>query len=184
MIRLLAVVLSVVLLLTGCGAGVSNLVSDRYPLEDVVYGDRGYEARVYRASDTSVQQVVDMLAQEYPPVEISREDPERMFMVYQNRLVHVMQDAQDPDDSLIEVADKEFVRDHYDLSLLEAYIMLNILEDIFEWNLKRKQYQGTGYGGYVGPGGRYARTGGGTGSVKYGSIHGPNPRGGGPSAGK
>lgn len=175
------------LFITGCG-GAANDIARQYPLEDVVYGDAGYEARVYRAADSPVPQVVRQLSNQDPPVEVSKEDSERMFMVYNDRLIHVMKDAKDPADSLIEVAQKEFVRSHYDLSILETYAILDIVDDMFDLGVKYRRYKEkkeyeAGYGGYVGTGGGYARYGG-KGSVRYGSVHGPNPRGGGPGTGK
>jgi hypothetical protein len=172
------VMLAVVVFLTGCGG--NNFIASNYSLEDVVTDDRQNTSKVYRAENKAVPEVANILAKQEQPKEISKEDPERMFLVYNDRLIQVMRDAQQPADSLIEVSEKEFVRNNYNTSFLEAYLMYSIVDSLFGMGGRR---QG-GYGGYVGENGRYSKNTGAGGSIRYGSIRGTNPRGGGPGVGK
>lgn len=174
--------IALLVFLAACGT-VTDAVENTYPLEDVVYGDSGAEARVYRAANQGVQDVARWISEQHPPRETSKSDPERMFLVYDDRLVHLMRDAQNPEDTLVEVAHREFVRQNYDPSLLQAFLIYKIVDDVFDLDdaFERKKY-----GSYIGGDGRYAKrpldgTGG---SVRFGSVHGPNPRGGGLGAGK
>ncbi|OEF99315.1 hypothetical protein BHF71_01620 [Vulcanibacillus modesticaldus] len=176
---ILLIVSFATLLLTGCG-NVSSAISNKYPLENVVPSQFGNDfANIYRAQNQTVIETANTIASQYPPLQKSMEDPERMFLIYNDYLVTVMQDIEEPDDVLIEVADRQFVKDNYDLSLFEAYLIANIVEDIFEVSYKRK------YRGYIGPKGYTPYRGTGkTGSIRIGSSGNTTIRGGGPSAGK
>jgi hypothetical protein len=173
------VLLTIVVFLTSCGAG-NNFIANNYPLEDVVTDDRQNTSKVYRAENQPVPEVANILFKQSQPKEISKQDPDRMFLVYNDRLIQVMRDAQKPEDTLVEVSEKEFVRRNYDTSFLEAYLMYSIVDSLFDLRGKRHR----GYGGYVGENGRYSKNTGTGGSIRYGSIGGANPRGGGPGVGK
>lgn len=158
-------------------------VAGKYPLEDVVYGDQG-ESHVYRVADRSVPDVADSLAEKYKPLETSKRDEERMFLVYEGVLVQLMRDVKNPQDTLIEVSDKEFVRNHYDMSLLEAYLLVEIVDELFDIGYKTRKNRNRDYDGYITPGGRYSKSTNRGGSIRYGSVGGNNPRGGGVGFGK
>jgi hypothetical protein len=155
-------------------------MANNYPLEDVVSDDRQNTSKVYRAENQSVPEVANILVKQSQPEEISKEDPERMFLIYNDRLIQVMRDAQKPEDTLVEVSEKEFVRRNYDTSFLEAYFMYRIVDSLFDLGGRR----GRGYGGYVNENGRYSKNTGTGGSIRYGSVRGTNPRGSGPGVGK
>jgi hypothetical protein len=175
----MVIVLSTVILLVGCG-GVSNSVEGMYALEDVVYGETGHSSKVYRAENQKVQDVAKVIADKNTPKESSKEDAERMFLVYNDQLIHVMKDAEKPEDTLVEVSEKEFVRRHYNTSFLETYLMFRIVDDLFGLGRNRRG----DYGGYIGTDGRYSRNSPTTGSIRYGSRGATSPRGGGPGTGK
>lgn len=174
------IMLSAVVLLTGCGSGVAGSVKNQYPLESVVSGEGGSESKVYRADNKTVQEVAKSLSEKDPPKEMSKEDPERMFLVYKDQLVHIMKDTKKPTDTLVELSSKEFVRRHYNKSFLETYLMFSIVSSLFDMGGRRNY----GYGGYIGTDGRYSRDTGSGGSIRYGSVGARNPRGGGPGVGK
>jgi poly-gamma-glutamate capsule biosynthesis protein CapA/YwtB (metallophosphatase superfamily) len=73
------IVLSAVVLLTGCGSGVADSISRQYAFESAVTGDAGSQSLVYRAENQSVQEVAKILSKQAAPKEASKEDPERMF---------------------------------------------------------------------------------------------------------
>lgn len=174
--------LSAVVLLSGCGGGgIADSINKQYPFESAVTGDGGTQSLVYRAENQTVQEVAKTLSAKASPKESSKEDPERMFLVYNDQLIHIMKDTKKPADSLVEVSDREFVRRHYNTSILETYLMFSIVNSMFGMGgIRRDQ----GYGGYIGSGGRYSRDVGGSGSIRYGSVGASNPRGGGPGVGK
>ncbi|WP_018133194.1 DUF4247 domain-containing protein [Effusibacillus pohliae] len=137
---LIAVALSVSLL-TGCG---SNPVGSLYPLESVT--QKGAKtSRVYRAENMTVPEVAQELAEQRKPQEMSRQDPERMFLIYPDELYHLQRDPQKPGDTLIEVDSKEFVRNNYSPGFLEGYILGSILDDLFD---SHKHHPGS-YRGYT-----------------------------------
>jgi hypothetical protein len=127
-------------LASGCG---SQTVSASYPLESVT--QNGPEtSKVYRAVDKTVPQVAQELAEQQKPREMSKEDPERMFLVYSDEWYHLQRDAQKPSDTLIEVDNQEFVRQNYDFGFLEGYLLAGLLDKLFD---SHKRYPGQ-YRGY------------------------------------
>ncbi|MFC0272535.1 hypothetical protein ACFFIX_13935 [Metabacillus herbersteinensis] len=102
-----------------------------------------------------------------------------MFLVYDDHLVQVMRDEETATNSLVEVSDKEFVRRNFSPSLLESYAIFSIINSLYNFgNRNRTDNQ---YGGYVGSGGTYQKSGGSIGSVRG---QGSTQRGGGPGFGK
>jgi hypothetical protein len=179
--KVFVIALSAAVLLAGCGGGVAAAIENQYPLESVVEGEAGSTSKVYRVANQTVPEVAKTLAKQDKPKETSKEDPERMFLVYDNQLVHLMRDIEAPEDTLVEISNKEFVRRHYNTSFLEAYLMYSVVSNLFGMGgIRRDQ----GYGGYIDTSGRYSRNAGNTGSIRYGSIGGNSPRGGGPGVGK
>ncbi len=130
------------LLLAGCG---DQSVSDTYPLESIVNKDGGQVSRIYRAEKQSVPEVAHQLADQNTPDEISKDDQQHMFLVYSDEWYHIQQDPNKPEDTLIEVDSKEFVRQNYDRSFLEGYILASLLDNVFD---SLKHYPGH-YRGYT-----------------------------------
>ena len=54
-----------------------------------------------------------------------------MFLVYSDKIYNLQKDKEKPSDTLIEISNKEFVRQNYQPSFLQGYIMGSILNDIF-----------------------------------------------------
>lgn len=126
--------------LTGCG---SPNVSDTYPLESV--NKSGSETSyIYRAEGKTVPVVAAELTDQQKPEQISKEDPDHMFLVYSDKWIHVMKDEKKPEDSLIEVDSKEYVQRNYNPSFLEAYLIGSLVSDLFD------SFGGKKYGNYRG----------------------------------
>src|SRR5690242_14445620 len=94
--------------LTGC----SKSVSDSYPLESVT-GNGKETSRVYRAANKTVPEVAKELTENKKPQEASKEDDERMFLVYSDEWYNIQKDPKNAKDTLIEVSNTEFVRNNY-----------------------------------------------------------------------
>ena len=141
-IKLLLIPAVLLLLLAGCG---SPGIGESYPLESVSTKDKGQTSRIYRAENKTVPEVAKELADQKQPDEISKEDDQHMFLVYPDELYHVQQDQAKPSDTLIEVDTKEYVRENYDSSFLQGYILASVLDDLFDGH--KKSYKGS-YRGY------------------------------------
>lgn len=141
-LKILLVPILAITVLAGCGSDTK--VS--YPLESVDSKSSGEYSRVYRAENKSVPEVAAELASERSPEEISPEDDERMFLVYDDEWYHLQQDPKEPEDTLIEVDSKEFVQNNYNPSFLEGYIVASLLDDLFDSH--HRSYPGN-YRGYT-----------------------------------
>lgn len=142
-IKLLLVLSFLVSLLSGCGAPPN--VKESYPLESV-NRDGNASSYVYRAAGKSVPVVAKELSEENQPDDISAENNERMFLVYGDDFYHLQQDPAKPEDTLIEIDSKEYVRRNYDSSFLQGYLTAVLISDLFD-SLSGK-YSG-GYRGYT-----------------------------------
>ncbi|MFC7680086.1 DUF4247 domain-containing protein [Paenibacillus sp. GCM10028914] len=141
-IKIVLVLSFLVSLLSGCGA---PNVKESYPLESV-NRDGNASSYVYRAAGKSVPVVAQELVEENKPDDISPEDNERMFLVYGDDYYHLQQDPAKPEDTLIEIDSKEYVRRNYDSSFLQGYLTAVLISDLFD-SLSGKY--GGGYRGYT-----------------------------------
>ncbi|MGQ7280236.1 DUF4247 domain-containing protein [Brevibacillus thermoruber] len=128
-VTILLVPALLLLALAGCGTPAAG---SGYPLESVISKDDGQYSRVYRAENKTVPEVARELAEQREPDEISKEDEKHMFLIYPDEWYHLQQDEKKPSDTLIEVDSKEFVRQNYDPSFLEGYILASLLDDLFD----------------------------------------------------
>jgi Domain of unknown function (DUF4247) len=141
-IKLLLIPALFLLTLAGCG---SPAVGETYPLESVSTKENGQSSRIYRAEDKTVPEVALELAEQNTPDEISKEDPQHMFLIYPDEVYHLQQDAAKPTDTLIEVDSKEYVRQNYDSSFLQGYIVASVLDDLFDGLKKSTKGSYRGY---------------------------------------
>ncbi|MGN7469987.1 DUF4247 domain-containing protein [Brevibacillus sp. SAFN-007a] len=141
-IKLLLIPAVFLLLLAGCG---SPAIGESYPLESVSTKDKGQTSRIYRAENKTVPEVAKELADQKQPDEISKEDAEHMFLIYPDELYHLQQDQAKPSDTLIEVDTKEYVRENYDSSFLQGYILASVLDDLFDGQKKSSKGSYRGY---------------------------------------
>ena len=140
-LKLMLVLSLVMSLLSACGAAPS--VQDTYPLESVS-GSGQSTSYVYRAADRTVPEVAKELSDQRKPDQISAESAERMFLVYQDQYYHLQQDPKKPEDTLVEVDSKEYVRQNYSSSFLQGYLTATLIGNLFD------AFGGRGSGNYRG----------------------------------
>ncbi|RAP78060.1 DUF4247 domain-containing protein [Paenibacillus montanisoli] len=128
-IKLLLVVSLIFPLLAACG--INSTIEENYPLESV-NGSGSQTSYVYRAAGVSVPDVAKALVEQSKPDQQSPEKTDHMFLVYSDRVVHLQQDTAKPEDTLIEVDSKEYVRNNYDSSFLEGYLIASLIDDLFD----------------------------------------------------
>ncbi|KOY16496.1 DUF4247 domain-containing protein [Paenibacillus xylanivorans] len=139
-LKLMLVLSLVMSLLSACGA---PSVQDTYPLESVS-GSGNTTSYVYRAADRTVPEVAQELSEQRKPDQISAENTERMFLVYQDQYYHLQQDPNKAEDTLVEVDSKEYVRQNYDSSFLQGYLTATLIGNLFD------SFGGSGSGKYRG----------------------------------
>ncbi|MDR0267585.1 DUF4247 domain-containing protein [Paenibacillus sp.] len=138
----IALVISLIMsLLTGCGFGSPN-VKETYPLESV-NRDGNATSYVYRATDKTVPEVAKELSDDKKPDQMSKEDTERMFLVYGKEYYHLQKDPKKETDTLIEIDSQAYVQKNYDSSFLKGYLTAVVIGHIFD-------SFGGGGGGYRG----------------------------------
>lgn len=118
-------------------------VQDTYPLESVS-GSGQSTSYVYRGADRTVPEVAKELSDQRKPDQISAESTERMFLVYQDQYYHLQQDPKKPEDTLVEVDSKEYVRQNYSSSFLQGYLTATLIGNLFD------TFGGRGSGNYRG----------------------------------
>lgn len=123
----------------------SPAIGDSYPLESVSTKENGQTSRIYRAEGKTVPEVAKELSELRQPDEISKEDAEHMFLIYSDELYHLQRDQAKPSDTLIEVDSKEYVRENYDSSFLQGYILASVLDDLFDGHKKSSTGSYRGY---------------------------------------
>lgn len=129
LLKLLLVFTLIFPLLAACG--INQKVEEMYPLESV-NGSGSQTSYVYRATGVSVPEAAKALADKSKPEQESPEKTDHMFLVYADRIVHVQQDTAKPEDTLIEVDSKEYVRNNYSSSFLQGYLVASLLSNLFD----------------------------------------------------
>lgn len=140
--------LLVAALLSGC-ANAANYVKDTYPLVSVA-GKGKEAAQVYEAEGKTVPEVAKELSAEEQPQEMSKEDPDQMFLIYSNRIINLQKNPENADNTLIEIDSIEYAKEHYDSSFLEGYLAATLLQSVLGsdwWDSSYKRYS-TPYKGY------------------------------------
>ncbi|WP_047153551.1 DUF4247 domain-containing protein [Aneurinibacillus tyrosinisolvens] len=115
--------------LSGCAD--SSDVKNTYPLESVI-NNGNQTSYVYRAANQTVPDTAKEITDNRSPEQVSKEDTERMFIVYPDELYHLQKDPKKPEDTLIEIDNKEFVRQNYSPSFLQGFIAAQILNSVFD----------------------------------------------------
>lgn len=138
-IKQLLVLSLIVPLLAACG--ITDTIQEQYPLESV-NGSGDQTSYVYRASGQSVPEVASALIERRQPQQQSAEDTERMFLVYADEIIQLQQDPEAPEDTLIEVDSKEYVRHNYNPGFLEGYLLASLIDDLFDHGRYGGKYRG------------------------------------------
>ncbi|PWK13769.1 DUF4247 domain-containing protein [Tumebacillus permanentifrigoris] len=156
--KALAILLACSVMLVGCGGSntqstatsksaqnVQDYLKDNYAFVSAD-GSGSTMQKVYRAEGQSVPAVAEDIADEQKPSEMSKQDDDDMFLVYQDQIVHVQTDAENPDDALVEVDTKQYVAQHYDPNYLTPFLAGMVIANMFGNDWKSKKY--SSYHGY------------------------------------
>ncbi|TXC78756.1 DUF4247 domain-containing protein [Metabacillus litoralis] len=199
---LLFVMLSLVLILSACGSGVqgstggtlfkdgiAEYIQTTYMLQDVVSSQEGSAeiSEIYIAENQSIETVASDLQNYENPREISEKKDNKQVLVYDNLFVILTNDPDNTENTMVEVSDYEFVRNHYNPSFFDGLLVLWVLDEILDvddWGKKQRQKCSNNndncYGGYGASGGLF-KTPGTSSTVRGGTS---SVRGGGPGTGK
>ncbi|WP_176557812.1 DUF4247 domain-containing protein [Sporolactobacillus terrae] len=134
--KAIKIVLAVVLgasLLTGCATSRSGqpAVNGGYPLTSVSKNGN-QESYIYQANKQSVPEVAKKLSDQKKPDQISKSNNQQMFLVYSGELYDIQRDKKNPANTLIEVSNKEFVRNNYSSSFLKGYLSAVLLDRLYQ----------------------------------------------------
>ncbi len=163
-------------------SSIKQLLDQNFTLVDVISEGSNETTRIYATSQFSIQELSSMFEDYTNPDQVSDIKNEKQAFVYSNDFLTVQLDQEDKSIVLMELATKEFVRNHYAPNYFDGLFALWVLDevlDVDDWGKKRSQScynTGNCYGGYVKTD-KY-RSGG------IGNLRGSTNRGGGPSAGK
>ncbi|SNZ03823.1 protein of unknown function [Terribacillus aidingensis] len=164
------------------GESIETLIDNNFHLLDVVSGERSGHANVYATRLYTVEELIELFKQTEGPDEISEKKNGQQIIIYDDVFITVKPSEEDSDVTLIEVADRTFVRENYSPNYLNTFFTFALLNSLFgnNWSQSRMNtcQNGGCYGGYTSS---YRGNDGGSGGVSRGNS---NYRGGGPSAGK
>lgn len=164
---------------------IAEIVDGKYSIDDTVKSsvDSDDAARIYVA-DQSMAEVANTLKKAKSPNKITKEVDKKQVLIYDDYIVILTPNKDDPNKTNIEVDTYGFVRDNYRPSFFDGLLTYYILDHLFgvnNWagrqgNLCRST-NGC-YGGYNASGGHYK------GPTSTPLFRSSPIRGGGPSAGK
>lgn len=166
---------------------VASYVQSKYPLYDVVASTTNSSnySEIYSAEGKSLDEVASEIGGVKNPVQVSEENENGKALVYNDMFVLLSQDEENPSNTLIELANKEFVRNNFNPGFFEGMLLMAILDDVLDvddWGKNRRLKCSTNpelcYGGYSSSGGSFK------GYKNTPSVRGTTIRGGGPGAGK
>lgn len=180
--------ISTILLLIGCGMNsILDIISDKYPLVDVVESSTNSEdtARVFAAENQDLSEVSSFIQNEKDPDNVSEIKDNKQVLIYDDYFITLTKDEDNEDQTLIEVASHGFVRDNYSPDFFDgliAYYILSNLFDVDDWSRRQRDRCVSAangcYQGYNASGGAYK------GPSRPPSFRGSGVRGGGPGSGK
>ncbi|WP_157800332.1 DUF4247 domain-containing protein [Sporolactobacillus pectinivorans] len=132
-IKMILAVVVGVSILAGCSASGpgQQAVSGGYPLISVSKNGN-QESYIYQADKQSVPEVAKKLSSQKKPDQISKNSVQQMFLVYPNELYDIQRDKKNPANTLIEVSNKEFVRNNYSSSFLRGFLSGVLLDHLFQ----------------------------------------------------
>lgn len=139
-------ILLVLALLAGCG-DAGNYIKENYSLVDVT-GQGKNTAKIYQVEGKDVPTVAKELADKEKPQEISKESQDRMFLVYDNKIINVQKDPNNEGSTLVELDSIEYAKENYDSSFLQGYITASLLQSLFGGGWFNSNHGGYDYRGY------------------------------------
>ncbi|MGC4378730.1 DUF4247 domain-containing protein [Fictibacillus sp. Mic-4] len=129
------------------GCSKSDEIKAQYPLVSVNNnGDQ--TSYVYRAKNQTVPETAKQITEDRKPEQVSEENSDQMFIVYSDELYNLQKDPKNPNDTLIEIDNKEFVKNNYDSSFLKGFIAAQILDHFFDLLDHSYGSHGGSYHGY------------------------------------
>jgi hypothetical protein len=147
------VLISLLLLLAACDSQaksegtlfdhrIAEFIDDNYTFQDIVSSqeDSSDISEVYIAEDKSIDEVVSELREHEEPDRISDRSDQKQALVYDNLFVIVTEDEDDSDNSTVEIASQQFVRDNFQPSFfhgLFAYWLLDEVLDVDDWAIRK-----------------------------------------------
>lgn len=189
------IIAGVLVFLAACGNGsgstfsedIEDFISDNYQLYDTVSSteNSGNFSTIYLADNQDISAVAKKLQNHSKPTEMSELKDDKQILVYDDQFVTLTKSKENSADTLVEVADEDFVRHNYRPSFFQGYLLASFINNLFGNNWSRDRNQACRvnpdhcYGGYNSSGGFAGKKG--TPSVRGGSS---SVRGGGPGTGK
>ncbi|MFB6364769.1 DUF4247 domain-containing protein [Paenibacillus elgii] len=122
-------ILLVFTLLAACG-DAGNYVKDNYSLIDV-QGQGKSTAKIYSVAGKNVPTVAKEIADKEKPTEMSKDSEERMFLVYDNKIINVQKDINTEGNTLVEVDSIQYAKENYNSSFLQGYVAATLLQSLF-----------------------------------------------------
>ncbi len=122
-------ILLVFTLLAACG-DAGNYIKDNYSLIDV-QGQGKSTAKIYSVTGKDVPAVAKEIADKEKPTEMSKDSEERMFLVYDNKIINVQKDPNTEGTTLVEVDSIQYAKENYDSSFLQGYVAATLLQSLF-----------------------------------------------------
>ncbi|OLN22066.1 hypothetical protein BTO30_11660 [Domibacillus antri] len=171
-----------VVFLAACGLSeADDYVDENYTFVDAVQNNKNTNDRalIYRV-DKSVADVAAELMDVQEPEQVGEEVDGRQVLVYDDEFIILTEDPDNPGSTLVEVAEDEFVRTHYNPGFFTGMLLGSLLNGRFgsDWDRaqtnKCRQNNDACYSG----GGAYGSFS--SGSYGRGAVF----RGGGPGTGK
>lgn len=168
---------------------LAKFVQSNYPLFDVVASavSSSNYSEVYVAEGKSLDEVSIELQGVKQPIEVSDKNVNKQVLIYDQLFVILSLDEDNNGNTLIELANKEFVRNNFNPGFFEGMLLMRFLDDVLDvddWGKNRriqcKNYPDQCYRGYSSSGGSFK------GYQNRPSVRGGTStvRGGGPGVGK
>ena len=179
--RWLTCLVAAVLFLAACGslAQAEDYIIDNYTFVNAVQSDSGSNSRamMYR-SNKDLAGTVAELREVQEPEQVGEEIDGRQVLVYNDEFIILTEDPDNPGSTLVEVADEEFVRTHYNPGFFAGMFVGSFLGNRFGSGWSQSQATRCARGGCYSGGGGYS-------SIPSTTTgRGSTFRGGGPGVGK
>ncbi|MCP3772067.1 DUF4247 domain-containing protein [Paenibacillus sp. MZ04-78.2] len=142
-------ILLVFTLLAACG-DAGNYIKDNYSLIDV-QGQGKSTAKIYSVAGKNVPTVAKEIANKEKPTEMSKDSEERMFLVYDNKIINVQKDTNTEGNILVEVDSIQYAKENYNSSFLQGYVAATLLQSLFGggWFNNNSRGSDSDYKGYT-----------------------------------
>ena len=156
--RWLTGLVAAMLFLSACGSisQAENYVEDNYTFVNAVQSDGSSNSRamMYR-SDKDMAGTVAELSDVQEPEQVGEAIEGRQVLVYNDDFIILTEDPDNPGTTLVEVADEEFVRTHYNPGFFSGMLLGSLLSNRFGTGWNQSQASRCARGGCYSGGGGY-----------------------------